>query len=78
MELPELPNIVALRIMLCGEVLNSVDYCSKDFKTYGDIRAVVMKWAFTRNIENEGASDPMDCNQALSQDCQDPWGEQKG
>ena len=51
--------------MLCGEIQKSVEYREKEFKTYEELRAVVMKWAINRKIENERSQhDPMDCNQA--------------
>ena len=38
-------------------------------ETYEDLRAVVMKWATSRKIENErSVHDPADCNHAQSAD----------
>ena len=65
MELPDSWKMIALRMMLCGEIQKSVEYREKEFKTYEELRAVVMKWAINRKIENERSlHDPMDCNQA--------------
>ena len=61
MELPDVWKITALRMMLCGEIQKSVEYREKEFKTYDELRSVVMKWAINRKIENERAGhDPMD------------------
>ena len=71
MELPDEWKMTALRMMLCGETQKSVEYREKDFKTYDDLRSVVMKWAINRKIESERADyDPMDCKQ--TQDCNTP------
>ena len=68
MELPDEWKMTALRMMLCGEIQKSVEYREKEFKTYDELRAVVMKWAVNRKIENERANhDPMDCNHAQDQ-----------
>ena len=68
-DLPDSWKMTALRGMLCGEIQKSVEHREKEFKTYDEFRAVVMKWAINRKIENERAfHDPMDCNQAQSWD----------
>ena len=62
MELPDSWKMTALRMMLCGEIQKSVEYREKEFKTYEELRAVVVKWAISRKIENERSTqgDPMD------------------
>ena len=73
MELPDSWKMIALRMMLCGEIQKSVEYREKEFKTYEELRAVVMKWAINRKIENERAQhDPMDCNHAQGPEYSDP------
>ena len=78
MELPDSWKMTALRMMLCGEIQKSVEHREKEVKTYEELRAVVMKWAINRNIENEtSVHDPMDCNQAQGADWVDPsWNTQ--
>ena len=65
--------MTALKMMLCGEIQKSVEHREKEFKTYDELRAVVMKWAINRKIENERSThEPMDCNQAQNWD--PAWG----
>ena len=47
MELLDSWKHTALRMMLCGEIQKSVEYSEKEFKTYEELRAVVIKWAIS-------------------------------
>ena len=73
MEFPDSWKMIALRMMLCGEIQKSVEHREKEFKTYEEPRAVAMKRAISRKIESERSMhDPMDCNHAQSPDWNDP------
>ena len=59
--LPDSYKMTALKMILCGEIAKSVEYREKEFKTYEELRAVVMKWAINQKIQNESThNDPMD------------------
>ena len=65
--------MTALQSILCGEIQKNVEHREKEFKTYEDLRGVVMRWAINRETENERAGlDPMDCNLAGG-DRQEDW-----
>ena len=74
--LPDSYKMTALKMMLCGEIQKSVEYREKEFRTYEELRSVVMKWAINQKIQNERTQhDPMDCshvpwNSAIPQE----WG----
>ena len=62
-EFPDAWKMTSLKMMLCGEIQKSVEHREKEFKTYDELRAVVMKWAINRKIENERSThEPLDCN----------------
>ena len=54
MELHDSWKMIALRMMLCGEVHKSVQHLEHLFKTYEGLRAVVLKLL----IENLKTSEP--------------------
>ena len=53
LELPDSWKMTALQSMLCGEIQKSVEHREKEFKTYEELRATVMKLAINKKIENE-------------------------
>ena len=74
MELPDSWKMIALRMMLCGEIQKSVEYREKEFHTYEELRGVVMKWAINQKIENERSQrNFMDCNHAQNWDMPSDW-----
>jgi hypothetical protein len=61
--LPDSYKMTALKMMLCGEIQKSVEYREQEFKTYEELRSVVMKWAINQKIQNERTQQaPMDCS----------------
>ena len=52
-ELPGSWKMTALRSMLCVDIQNNIEYREQEFKSYDDIRAVVMRWANNKKIEEE-------------------------
>ena len=59
MELPDSWEMTALWIMVRGEILQSVDIREK---LYEKLRAVVLKWAIVRKMENKWSmQDPKEC-----------------
>ena len=56
--------MIALRMLVRGEIQGSVEHREEEFKSYDELRAVVMKWANSRQVEQERSAqgDPMDCN----------------
>ena len=61
MELPDFWTITALQAILCGEIHQNSERREKEFKTYDEMRSVVMRFAISKKIENERAGfDPMD------------------
>ena len=38
-------KMTALKMMPCGEIQKSVEHREKEFRTYEELRSVVMKWA---------------------------------
>ena len=79
--LPDSYKMTALKMMRCGEIQKSVEHREKEFRTYEELRSVVMKWAVNRKMQNERPQhDPMDCshvpwNPAVNSDwgAQDDW-----
>ena len=54
--------MIALEVMLCGEIQKSVECQEQELRTYEELRSVVMKWAISQKIQNERTQhDPMDC-----------------
>ena len=80
MELPDPWEMSAIRMMPCGNRMNSVEHRDQEPKTHKELRAVVMKCAINRKITNEvSIHDPMDCNRAQIPDWTDPtWYSQNG
>ena len=78
MDPPDSWKMTALRMMLFGEIQNSVEYRKKEFKTYEKLRAVVMKGSTNGKIDNgRSLHDPMDCDHTQGADHIDPnWSSQ--
>ena len=63
LELPDSWKMTALQFS--AEKSKRTSSTERDFKTYNELRSVVMKWAINKNIGNERAGfDPMDLNLA--------------
>ena len=48
LELPDSWKMTALQAILCGEIQKNAEHREKEFKTYDELRSVVMKWAINR------------------------------
>ena len=64
LELPDSWKMTAIQALLCGEIQKHIEYREQDFRTYDELRSVVMKWAINKKIEKERLTkgDPMDCS----------------
>ena len=76
-DLPDSWKMTVLRTVLCGEIQKSVEHREKEFKTYDELKVIVMKWVSNRKIENERCFHaPMDCNHAPQKSLDAAWNNQ--
>ena len=76
--LPDSYKMTALKMILCGEIAKSVEHREKEFKTYEELRAVVMTWAINQKIQNDRTqNDPMDLSHVPWDSMTANWGTQE-
>ena len=64
LDLPDEWKMTALQSILCGEIKKQVEYREVEFKSYDELRSMVMKWAVNKRIEKDRSkNDPMDTDQ---------------
>ena len=52
-ELPEIYKMTALKCLLTGEIRKHVELREDDLTTYSDLRAIIMKYASNKRIEQK-------------------------
>ena len=78
LDLPDSWKMTAIQGILCGEIQKHIEYREQDFKTYDELRSIVMKWAINKKIERdrfkydtqiEAATDTFTCRKCKSNKC---------